>query len=156
MGAFGEINLDDVVLNVPKGTYKVNLTKAANHEASDQTDGRVYLILGFEVVESDDPDMIGESPEDVFITLWPELDSDMLRGFDSKTKKMYKLSVASYKDVARALGAEETDINNGEVDFEAFLGTQVYADIYVNKNEESRIQTKTMKNAYLVDNAIPE
>lgn len=151
MGAFGDINLDDVVLNIPKGTYRMKLNKVSNKQSNDDSD-RWFLILGFEVNdENADEELIGEAPEDVFITYWPELTEDVVRGFDSKTKKIYKMSVQAYKDVARALGAPEDDVAKGDIDFEAYIGTEIYADVFTDKNEKSRIQTSKMKNADMVD-----
>jgi hypothetical protein len=157
-GMFGDFAVEDIPLTIPKGTYKLTLMdvqdKEAQNENFDDPDRR-YLILNFEISGGDDADdYIGERPNGVFINYWPGLTEEQFKAFDNKAKANWKMNFKNFQTVAIALGADREDVEKGRItpqDIESYVGTEVFCDLFNNKQQQAQLSINSMKNAETVD-----
>lgn len=156
MSMFGGIDINEASANIKKGTYLLRLAEITDREANVEYDEvpRRYKIFNFEIAEQDNEDaqdFIGDRVSGLFLNYWPDLDAEKMKGMSSKEKQYLRQSLNLYKSLARAFGASEEEIEAGTVNFDEYVDSTVYCDIFINKNGEMQCQTNKFVNADSVE-----
>ena len=155
MGAFGELDLDDLDTSFTKGTYRLKLADVQDRDAKveDGEPKRKFIIFNFEISDTnpDVEDFNGERTKGVFLNYWPNLNEEIYKSMSGQDKGNVRRSLKLYKTLGRAFGASEKDIKAGNVDWEEYMDTYVYATLYADKNGEPAIQTDSFANEASVE-----
>jgi hypothetical protein len=148
MSEFGDFS-DEIATDLETGTYKLLFQEVVEKTNSD---GRPYRLLNFLMIDDSDAaeDFAGESAS-VFMWRWTNLTREEYDNFDAKLKKEYRSTLKMYENVATALGAEEDEVKSKSVDWNSLVGTEVYANLYTDKQGQIRMNVNTLKLASAVD-----